>query len=203
MLEDVRRLYGESEARIIPKLISATGLPVMVRSGKTTQTIISKLNREHTRLHTMQDIAGCRLTVPNVKEQDAVRDRILAAFPAAKVSDFRDKPRHGYRAIHIIVSDPRPFEIQLRTEVQNSWAQLSEKLADQVGADIKYGGGPANVKRALELICEGGMRLEALERLMMEPEPDRETLAVAVRENKAFLDDHVGPEVIRLLKEPN
>jgi ppGpp synthetase/RelA/SpoT-type nucleotidyltranferase len=47
-----------------------------------------------------------------------------------------------------------PVEIQLRTELQHTWAELSEKLADAVGIDTKYGGGPSAIRERLDLYSE-------------------------------------------------
>jgi ppGpp synthetase/RelA/SpoT-type nucleotidyltranferase len=41
-------------------------------------------------------------------------------------------------------------EIQVRTRLQHVWAELSEKLADQLGNEVKYGGGPALIKQLLD-----------------------------------------------------
>ena len=56
----------------------------------------------------------------------------------------RVKPSHGFRAVHVTVQsteisggDPAPKELQ------HAWAELSEKMADGVGTDARYGGKPA------------------------------------------------------------
>lgn len=122
-------------------------LPITGRPLKTREAIIAKLVRSKTRLATMQDIAGTRITVPGVESQRVIADVVLAAFAdhGAKVErdtvDTGDK--YGYRAIHVVVTlDERHAEIQIRTRVQDAWAQLVENLDRARGWDLKHGRGP-------------------------------------------------------------
>ena len=48
--------------------------------------------------------------------------------------------------------------------MQNAWAQLSEKLADTHGQDIKYGGGPENIRDYLERLSRLGAAVEKAEK---------------------------------------
>ncbi len=94
----------------------------------------------------MQDIAGCRIEVEDLVEQDRVVEEIKGKFPRAIVHDRRSKPSYGYRAVHLVVDIAgRSVEIQVRTVLQHSWASAAEKLAD-LDPDIKYGGGPEELK---------------------------------------------------------
>lgn len=98
----------------------------------------------------MQDIAGCRIVVPDIPTQSRLLSTLEGLFHVAVV-DRRTKPSHGYRAIHAIVrSTQLPVEIQLRTDLQHIWAELSEKLADAFGIALKYGGGPDSIRRTLD-----------------------------------------------------
>ncbi len=58
-------------------------------------------------------------------------------------ADRREKPSHGYRAVHVVVyEDFAPMEIQVRTRLQDTLAQISEKLGDIWGRGLRYGEGP-------------------------------------------------------------
>ena len=111
---------------------------------KTVNTIVEKLIRSKTRLSTMQDIAGVRVVLDcDLEAQNDAVDRLLAAFPGAKVDDLRDAPHYGYRAVHVIaLVGGFPVEIQVRTRLQDLCAQALEKLADKVGRGIRYGEPP-------------------------------------------------------------
>ena len=124
-------------------------LEVSGRPAKSTSAIVDKLRRSSMRLTQMQDIAGCRIAVPGIAEQNWLVDELVLMFNMGIV-DRRSRPSSGYRAVHIIVrSSPLPVEIQIRTELQHLWAELSEKLADRFGFELKYGGGPEAMRRIL------------------------------------------------------
>lgn len=112
---------------------------------KTTHTMREKLQRG-TRLSAMQDVAGVRVTIPSESSrlvQDSVVRQIQHAFPDSRVRDRRDSPTHGYRAVHVIVDEDNcPVEIQVRTHLQDLWAQVVERLADLWGRGIRYGEPP-------------------------------------------------------------
>jgi len=94
-------------------------------------------------------MAGARIIVFDAGDQDQLVRDIAAGFPTSIIDDKRKSPMHGYRAVHVIVSHPLPYEIQVRTTLEHAWAQLSERLADHYGFELKYGGGPTSVRDAL------------------------------------------------------
>jgi ppGpp synthetase/RelA/SpoT-type nucleotidyltranferase len=117
---------------------------------KTTKTMTDKLRRTHgMELSRVQDLAGARIVVDDIPAQDAARAKIGEFYarqgcPLREV-DRRKDPRFGYRAVHLIVSiDAMPAEIQIRTELQDTWAQIFERLADRWGRGIRYGQDPEN-----------------------------------------------------------
>jgi ppGpp synthetase/RelA/SpoT-type nucleotidyltranferase len=129
----------------------------------------------------MQDIAGCRIIVSDVVAQDEVMGRVAQAFEEASVVDRRKSPSHGYRAVHAIVRQGAiPVEIQIRTELQHKWAQLSEKLSDVIDPSIKYGGGSDLLRSQLARLSENVGKVELLENRLRNADPRSEhVLALA------------------------
>jgi ppGpp synthetase/RelA/SpoT-type nucleotidyltranferase len=139
---------------------------------KTTTTMTDKLRRTPGMdLSRVQDIAGARITVRNLAAQDQAKDQISEFYTAqgcrVREIDRREDPRFGYRAMHLVVHvDGLPIEIQIRTELQDSWAQIVERLGDRWGRGIRYGQDPENPEG---LVRSGGdvfTRRELLEVLM-------------------------------------
>jgi ppGpp synthetase/RelA/SpoT-type nucleotidyltranferase len=141
---------------------------------KTTTTMTDKLRRtQGMQLSRVQDLAGARITVRNLAAQDDAKDRI-GAFYTAQASRLREidrrvDPRFGYRAVHLVVYvDELPVEIQIRTELQDSWAQIFERLADRWGRGIRYGQAPENpeaIVRSDQIVFTRGEIVERLMRL--------------------------------------
>lgn len=76
--------------------------------------------------------------------------------------DRRGQPSHGYRAVHVVVTNEgRQIEIQVRTQLQHLWAELSEKLSDKVDPRIKYGGGDDEIR---SFLSEASARIVEVER---------------------------------------
>jgi len=153
----------ENATRKVLSLVTSS-VSFAQRPEKSTLSIISKLRRETTRLSQIQDIGGLRIIVNKVRQQDELVRAICASYAGSKVFDRRPKPTNGYRAVHVIVfEDGLPVEVQVRTRLQNSWAQLSEKLADRYGFELKYGGGDANQRERLSSLSRLVERVEELE----------------------------------------
>lgn len=139
-LDEYRRSFAEAYENVVVTIRERLRLDPTGRPAKSTGSIVEKLNRESIRLVQVQDIAGCRVVVPDVDEQDRVVDALRTAFPTVSVVDRRANPSHGYRAVHIIVQIfGKSVEIQMRTWLQHLWAELSEKLSDTIDPNIKYG----------------------------------------------------------------
>ena len=153
--DDLRELdtYREEFVPIfratIPALARDLGTAIVSRH-KSARSILDKLERNApTRLSTVQDIAGARIIVPTIADQDRITSELCARIETTQIVDRRSFPTYGYRAVHVLARFPLPFEFQVRTLAQHRWAQLSERLADQHGFELKYGGGPSHVVAAL------------------------------------------------------
>jgi ppGpp synthetase/RelA/SpoT-type nucleotidyltranferase len=116
---------------------------------KTTGTLVDKLRRDTTlKLKSVHDFAGARIVIDgNRRDQDLATSRIVDEFASCAKApvkkDRRETPSHGYRAVHVIVfPEDIPVEIQIRTEIQDVWAQLNEGLGDRWGRGLHYGAGP-------------------------------------------------------------
>lgn len=143
------RLYENTVNTIRNKLhLAPTGRP-----AKSTNAIRDKLSRSSMRLSQMQDVAGCRLVVEDVRLQEMIVAQLMELFPGCTVVDRRKTPSNGYRAVHIIVWDgEKAMEVQVRTEPQHAWAEYAEKLADTIDPALKYGGGPQESRDILKAL---------------------------------------------------
>jgi len=165
LLDDYRRSFAEAYEAVVRTIRQLGQLPTG-RLAKSTDSIVGKLRRESLRLSQMQDIAGCRLVVANVVEQEQLIASLSTAFPGRAIIDRRDYPSYGYRAVHIIVDiSGKPVEIQLRTQLQHMWAEVSEKSSDVLDSTIKYGGGPAKWRDFLAQSSKSVMVHENFEKL--------------------------------------
>jgi len=150
LLDVYRRSFADSYDEIVTIIREATEFEPNGRPAKSTTSIIEKLRRETIRLSQMQDIAGYRLVVSNVIAQNQVVERLKSTLSESVVVDRREQPSFGYRTVQIIAtSRNKPIEVQVRTEFQHLWAQLSEKLSDVRDPAIKYGGGDSEIQQTL------------------------------------------------------
>lgn len=150
LLDEYRRSFGEAYDTVVRAIRQQLALEPRGRRAKSTAAIIDKLRRESIRLSQIQDIAGCRLIVPDVSEQDRIVAALVTLFDDVNVVDRRQRPSHGYRAVHVIVGvNGKAAEVQVRSRLQHSWAEISEKLADVSDAALKYGGGDPGLRQLL------------------------------------------------------
>ncbi len=126
------------------------------RAAKSNKSIIDKLRRLKTsQLSQMQDVAGCRVVVAHLLEQDNLKEKLSTAFAKHRTYDLRRHPHSGYRAVHVVVhAQERRVEVQIRTQLQDLWAQCSESWAFSVDLAIKYGGGPVKIQERLLRLSE-------------------------------------------------
>lgn len=149
-LDTYRRGFRNAYDSVVDRVRAELGLEASGRPAKSTPAIVDKLSRSSMRLTQMQDIAGCRVVVPDIPAQDRVIARLDQMFDAT-VINRRLKPSNGYRAVHVVVREVGlPVEVQVRTDLQHVWAESSEKLADAFGSQLKYGGGPKEIRELLD-----------------------------------------------------
>lgn len=164
LLSEVMRAYQSTLDNVVRELRSLNLEPTS--RVKTTGVLLEKLRRERgMSLSRVQDLAGARIVIDGGRDdQDDVKTEIVRHFDAltgraSRVRDRRLEPTHGYRAVHVVVfPDGIPVEIQVRTELQNHWAQLVEGLGDRWGRDIRYGGGPEFPTKIVEGLAGPGLR---------------------------------------------
>lgn len=148
-LDSYCRTFGAPYGTVIGSLRSLDLEPTG-RPAKSTESLVEKLRRESIRLVQVQDIAGCRVVVNDMEDQDRLVATLQSVFRKVSVADRRANPSYGYRAVHVIPEiDGKVIEIQVRTSFQHLWAEFSEKLSDQVDKDLKYGGGPPEERQLL------------------------------------------------------
>ncbi|MDQ3010543.1 MAG: hypothetical protein M3X11_07550 [Acidobacteriota bacterium] len=150
MLDQYRRSYTEAYEIVVGAIRKDLSLEPTGRPAKSTTSIAEKLRRESIRLTQIQDIAGCRLITTDIADQNQVIQSLNSLFEDVTIVDRRQQPSHGYRAVHVIVRcREKLIEIQIRTELQHLWAELSEKYSDVVDPTIKYGGGDKEIRELL------------------------------------------------------
>jgi putative GTP pyrophosphokinase len=115
---------------------------------KRWTTIIDKLAREpKMQVTQMQDIGGVRALLPSLPHLHAVSRRLRKTWTIVRVRDYIAEPKpSGYRALHLIVRrGGYPVEVQLRTVLQDAWANQVEEDGRQIGVGLKFGAGTAEV----------------------------------------------------------
>ena len=165
---DYREEFSDALMEVESELrrLAEANLPSRFRSTatrrKAVDSVIRKLRRKTGSLSSMQDIAGCRLTVGSLQDLTHIAHLMTDAFETVREKDYTQESRAGYRAYHLIqrASDGRLVEVQLRTEIQHAWANRSEALAYRIDRSIKAGGGPADVRKGLEDLSDQGRLID-------------------------------------------
>jgi putative GTP pyrophosphokinase len=124
---------------------------------KRTGTIGDKLTREPTMDVTqMQDIGGVRARLPSVEHVYAVSRRLKKNWTIHRTRDYIVEPKpSGYRALHHIVRrDGRLVEVQLRTTLQDAWANQVEDDGHATGVGLKFGRGSDSANAYYALVSQ-------------------------------------------------
>lgn len=147
VLNNFRRAHAEAENWAQMGLRSRLGTldidGAVTQRRKERPTIIRKLIRGAPRqqLSTMQDIAGARAVVPTLTDVRRLQER-WHENASERITDEYDyideRPSSGYRAVHLVFKHKeRLVEVQLRTRLQQQWADLVEDLGARTGTSLK------------------------------------------------------------------
>jgi len=204
MLDMFRRSFGSTYDQTMHFLSDELHLEPTGRPAKSTNSIIEKLEREKSRLVTIQDIAGCRIVLTDCIEQDKLVKSLSEHFANNNIIDRRVKPSFGYRAVHFVAYvDGKPIEIQIRTTLQHLWAELSERLSD-VYRPIKYGGGPPKIRSILDSLSLRISKYENLETRLLSFANQivevKEDVLASVKEDMAALKLDIEQELKDFIK---
>lgn len=115
---------------------------------KRWTTMIDKLRREpKMQITQMQDTGGVRALLPSLPHVYAVSRRLRKTWTIIRVRDYIAEPKpSGYRALHLIVRRGGcPVEVQLRTVLQDAWANQVEEDGRRIGVGLKFGAGAADI----------------------------------------------------------
>jgi ppGpp synthetase/RelA/SpoT-type nucleotidyltranferase len=124
-------------------------MPTVSQRLKKFPTIADKLLREpRMKLSRMADIAGVRSTLPDLDAVYEVAHRLRRNWTITKFRDYVANPKaDGYRAVHLVNRHHgRLIEIQLRTPLQDVWANAVESDARLLAPGLKFGGGPEELR---------------------------------------------------------
>jgi putative GTP pyrophosphokinase len=150
---------------------------------KRRNTIIDKLTREPSMEVTQfHDIGGVRARLPSLPHVYAVSRRLRKTWTIVKIRDYIASPKpSGYRALHVIARrDDFAIEVQLRTVLQDAWANQVEDDGRQIGLGLKFGAGAADIHDYYVVISEAFALLDR-----GEPLPDE--LVTSLNERYAII----------------
>lgn len=132
------------------KLKATDSTALVSQRLKRTPSILSKLERNpKMMLSRMQDIGGIRAVVKNMQQVRALEAYYKKGTRAFTISgggkDYINSPKpSGYRSIHQIFKCKKGFsiELQIRTELQHSWATAVETMGTFLQYSLKASEGP-------------------------------------------------------------
>ena len=120
--------------------------------------MIEKLGREPGNISQMQDIGGVRAVLIDLDTLQAVRRRLRKSWARAilRERDYIAEPKEsGYRAVHIVVRRlGYPVEVQLRTVLQDAWANHVEERSRETGIGLKFGAGDDEERENLRIMAD-------------------------------------------------
>lgn len=130
---------------------------------KRLPTMIGKLEREPSmKLSRMADVGGVRAKLPNLSSVNAVSRRLIKTWTVVKTKDYISEPKaSGYRAVHHVVRrHSMLIEVQLRTSLQDAWANQVEQDGRLRGSGLKFGEGEPAIHDYYRAISEAFASLD-------------------------------------------
>jgi hypothetical protein len=125
----------------------------------------------------MQDIGGLRIVVKTIKEVNLIREELKKTekhnnFKFTFVNEknyITDPPKSGYRSMHIVYKYDKGIdlnkqcrvEIQIRTQLQHSWATAVEVTGTYLNQPLKQGYGEDKYLSIFKKISKLFISLEA------------------------------------------
>ena len=144
---------------------------IVARRLKRFPSLMNKLARESAmKLSQMQDLGGCRAILSNANAVQLLFSMyggeapLLPSEGSRKCDDYIKNPKpDGYRGIHIVERyhshselfapwDGQRIEIQLRTQLQHSFATAVETVTTFTRTPLKFGAGPVEWRRFFSLM---------------------------------------------------
>ena len=170
------------------------------RRLKKLRSIQHKLRRNsEMRLPTMQDIGGCRAVVTSVSQVRELSEKMQskrAKRELTKLDDYIESPKEsGYRSLHLIflqpvgkngVTEKKKIEVQIRTNLQHTWATAVELAEMATNFKLKAGEGTEDWKRFFALVSSVFALQEGTPPVPGTPE----TKAQIIKELKGINDKH-------------
>jgi len=172
---------------------------------KRVPSIIKKLNRRYKnnkatmKLTQMQDIAGCRAVMSNIKLARELYDKsyIKGDLKHKKVNekDYVSNPKSdGYRSIHLVykyLSDKGKkdyngllIEIQIRSKLQHIWATAVETVGFFTGQAIKSNEGKKEWNDFFRLVSSAFAQMEKCPIIPGTPDDEKELYSLIKEKEK-------------------
>ncbi len=170
---------------------------VIVQRIKRSHSIIRKLNRmDGMKLARMQDIAGIRVILKDIKEVYKLVDTLKTngfIHELKNEKDYIKEPKKsGYRGIHLVYKYNNPvksesnglhIEVQIRTKLQHIWATAVETISTFLGTHLKFDEGQPKWLKYFALTSSAFSFVENSPSVpKYENKDERETLELAIYE---------------------
>lgn len=160
----MRRIHAELIAKIRKLGLRHTSGISAARLKRMT-SVRRKLRKINVGLESIQDLGGCRAILPSVEDVG----RIIEAYGEScrhiiyDRNDYIAEPKAGgYRSYHLKLKfigegaveafSGRRIEVQIRTQLQHTWATAVEAVGLIRGEDLKGGSGDREWLRLFELM---------------------------------------------------